>query len=69
MQEDSSLTVTGQKEVKPQSNNSFKEYSIEASVAKQVNYYFSDRNYPKDDYIQAHVKKNQDSCIKTKKNY
>lgn len=53
-------------ELKPPSNNKFKEYSIEASVAKQVNYYFSDRNYPKDDYIQAHVKKNPDHCKRKK---
>ena len=65
MQEDNSLNVAAQNEVKPPSNNSFKEYSIEASVAKQVNFYFSDRNYPKDDYIQAHVKKHQEYCNTT----
>lgn len=40
-----------------------KEYSKEDFIARQVNYYFSDKNYLKDDFIQAHVKKNEEKCI------
>lgn len=44
-------------------NGPKKEYSKENFVASQVNYYFSDKNYYKDDFIQAHTKKNEDKCI------
>ena len=39
-----------------------KEYSKEDYIAKQVNFYFSDKNYTRDDFIQAHIKKNEEKC-------
>ena len=41
-------------------NNNKKEYSKEDFIARQVNFYFSDKNYAKDDFIQAHVKKHEE---------
>jgi len=42
--------------------NNNKEYSKEEFIARQVNYYFSEKNYMKDEFIQAHVKKNEEKC-------
>ena len=39
-----------------------KEYSKEDFISRQVNYYFSDKNYLRDDFLQAHVKKNEEKC-------
>lgn len=38
------------------------EYSKEDFIAKQVNFYFSDKSYYKDDFIQAHIKKSEEKC-------
>lgn len=44
-------------------NGPKKEYSKENFIASQVNYYFSDKNYYKDNFIQAHISKNEEKCM------